>query len=102
MSHKCAEAGCGFHLPDAYPLPNCPWHTVPGDDPKKKALAVAALTVALGVGYGVSRGVEWWKQTKQRKIILEGQEQWRRRKRQTSDPTASDTTDSADSQSAAG
>jgi hypothetical protein len=102
MSHKCGEPGCGFHLPDAYPLPNCPWHTVPGDDPKKKAIAVAALSVALGVGYGVSKGVEWWKQTKRRNTILEGQERWRKKKRQPSDPTASDESASTDSQSAAG
>jgi hypothetical protein len=30
MAHKCTSPGCEFSLPDSYPLPKCPWHTVPG------------------------------------------------------------------------
>ena len=101
MSHKCAEAGCGFHLPDAYPLPMCPWHMAPGRDRKEKAVAVAAGLVILGVGYGASKVLEARKQLKQRNAVRQGQERWRKRKHQPPDvtfanPPSSDThTDAA-------
>src|SRR5487761_187628 len=48
MSHKCAQSGCGFHLPDNYPLPFCPWHAAPGNGVVKVVGAVGLF--ALGVG----------------------------------------------------
>lgn len=48
MSHKCAQSGCGFHLPDNYPLPFCPWHAAPGNGLAK--VVGAAGLFALGVG----------------------------------------------------
>jgi hypothetical protein len=99
MSHKCAEAGCGFHLPDAYPLPWCPWH-IPLE--KMKAVGVVAGVVLLGVGYGVSAGVEALKQRKQRNAVREGQEQWRKRKSSIPNPGESDTSASSEPYSDAG
>ncbi|HVA48332.1 MAG TPA: DnaJ domain-containing protein [Pirellulales bacterium] len=48
MSQKCAQSGCGFHLPDNYPLPFCPWHAAPGKGLVKVVGAVGLC--ALGVG----------------------------------------------------
>ena len=53
MAHKCTSPGCGFSLPDSYPLPKCPWHMVPGRGPAKiaGALAVAAAGFGGGLAY---------------------------------------------------
>ena len=48
MSHKCVKSGCGFHLPDNYPLPVCPWHAAPGSGIVK--LLAAAGIFAAGFG----------------------------------------------------
>lgn len=44
--HKCLKHGCGFRLPDSYPLPYCPWHV------SKAAvqLGVAAIAAVAGAG----------------------------------------------------
>lgn len=88
MSHKCAHEGCGFHLPDKYPLPFCPWHMAPGKDMKTKAVAVVAGMGLLGLGYGASKAVGAWRQLKQRSAVLQGQERWRERKHQASETAA--------------
>lgn len=75
MSHKCAKIGCGFHLPDTYPLPFCPWHTAPGKGVVK--LIGAAGIFAFGVGgayaYGKLRGM-----LRERRIETE-QHEWRQK-----------------------
>lgn len=48
MAHKCSHPGCGFHLPDTYPLPLCPWHATPGKGIPK--ILAAASMFAIGVG----------------------------------------------------
>lgn len=102
MSHKCAQEECGFHLPDAYPLPCCPWHTLPEEeDPKTKIVVVAALAIAVVAGYGIGKGVAAWKQTKRRRVIREGQAQWRERKGRLSDFGGSDESDVSDEDGAA-
>src|SRR5205814_9329417 len=50
MAHKCTSRGCEFSLPDTYPLPKCPWHTVPGRGPVKIAAALAVAAAGLGGG----------------------------------------------------
>jgi hypothetical protein len=50
MAHKCTSPGCGFPLPDTYPLPKCPWHMVPGRGPLKIAAALAVAAAGLGGG----------------------------------------------------
>jgi hypothetical protein len=50
MAHKCDSPGCGFPLPDTYPLPKCPWHMVPGRGPLKIAAALAVAAAGLGGG----------------------------------------------------
>jgi hypothetical protein len=50
MAHKCTSRGCEFSLPDSYPLPKCPWHTVPGRGPVKIAAALAVAAAGLGGG----------------------------------------------------
>jgi hypothetical protein len=97
MSHKCAQAGCGFHLPDAYPLPLCPWHIAPGTDRKVKAVAAAAGCVLLGVGYGASKALEAREQLKQRNAVRQGQERWRERKQQTPETVTADNPASSES-----
>src|SRR4029434_10999917 len=53
MARKCASPGCGFPLPDRYPLDKCPWHMAPGQGPVKiaAALAIAASWLVGGFAY---------------------------------------------------
>ena len=50
MAHKCNSSGCGFYLPDKYPLAKCPWHLAPGRGPVKIAAAVAIAAAGFGGG----------------------------------------------------
>jgi|SRR5215469_8732864 len=50
MARKCASPGCGFYLPDKYPLAKCPWHLAPGRGPVKIAAAVAIAAAGFGGG----------------------------------------------------
>jgi hypothetical protein len=50
MAHKCTSPGCEFSLPDTYPLPKCPWHTVAGRGPAKIAAALAVAAAGFGGG----------------------------------------------------
>src|SRR5882724_7947442 len=50
MARKCSSPGCGFYLPDRYPLPKCPWHMAPGRGPVKIAGALAVAAAGLGGG----------------------------------------------------
>ena len=50
MAHKCNSSGCGFYLPDKYPLAKCPWHLAPGRGPVKIAAAVGIAAAGFGGG----------------------------------------------------
>ena len=55
MARKCNAPGCGFHLPDRYPLDKCPWHMAPGQGPVKIAAALAIAAAGLGGGFAYKK-----------------------------------------------
>ena len=55
MARKCNPPGCGFHLPDTYPLDKCPWHMAPGQGPVKIAAALAIAAAGLGGGFAYKK-----------------------------------------------
>ena len=59
MAHKCSSPGCGFPLPDRYPLSKCPWHAAPGSGPVKIAAAVTIATAGLGGGIAYKKFREY-------------------------------------------
>ena len=75
MSHKCVKSGCGFHLPDNYPLPVCPWHAAPGSGIVKLLAAAGIFAAGFGGMYAVGKLSEI---LRKRKTQGE-QEEWRRK-----------------------
>jgi hypothetical protein len=55
MARKCSAPGCGFYLPDKYPLDKCPWHMAPGQGPVKIAAALAIAAAGLGGGFAYKK-----------------------------------------------
>ena len=55
MARKCDAPGCGFPLPDRYPLDKCPWHMAPGQGPIKIAAALAIAAAGLGGGFAYKK-----------------------------------------------
>jgi hypothetical protein len=55
MARKCNARGCGFYLPDKYPLGKCPWHMAPGQGPVKIAAALAIAAAGLGGGFAYKK-----------------------------------------------
>jgi hypothetical protein len=55
MARKCSAPGCGFYLPDKYPLAKCPWHMAPGQGPVKIAAALAIAAAGLGGGFAYKK-----------------------------------------------
>src|SRR6476469_4620934 len=55
MARKCDAPGCGFPLPDRYPLDKCPWHMAPGHGPVKIAAALAIAAAGLGGGFAYKK-----------------------------------------------
>jgi hypothetical protein len=55
MARKCSASGCGFPLPDRYPLDKCPWHMAPGQGPVKIAAALAIAAAGLGGGFAYKK-----------------------------------------------
>jgi hypothetical protein len=55
MARKCNTPGCGFPLPDKYPLDKCPWHMAPGQGPVKIAAALAIAAAGLGGGFAYKK-----------------------------------------------
>ena len=55
MARKCNAPGCGFPLPDKYPLAKCPWHMAPGQGPVKIAAALAIAAAGLGGGFAYKK-----------------------------------------------
>jgi hypothetical protein len=80
MGRKCNSRGCGFYLPDRYPLDKCPWHMAPGSGPVKIA---AALTIA-AAGFGGGFAYKKFRRYLDEKKLRKGREE--SRKRQASAP----------------
>src|ERR1041384_5470896 len=55
MARKCSASGCGFPLPERYPLDKCPWHMAPGQGPVKIAAALAIAAAGLGGGFAYKK-----------------------------------------------
>ena len=80
MARKCNERGCGFYLPDRYPLDKCPWHMAPGSGPVKIAAALAIAAAGFGGGFAYKKFRKYLDEKKVRKEREES------RKRQASAP----------------
>src|SRR5437667_12801758 len=55
MARKCTSPGCGFNLPDRYPLAKCPWHMAPGSGPVKIAAALTIAAAGFGGGFAYTK-----------------------------------------------
>ena len=55
MGRKCNSRGCGFYLPDGYPLDKCPWHMAPGSGPVKIAAALTIAAAGFGGGFAYKK-----------------------------------------------
>lgn len=80
MARKCNSRGCGFYLPDRYPLDKCPWHMAPGSGPVKIAAALTIAAAGFGGGFAYKRFRRYLDEKKVRKEREES------RKRQASAP----------------
>ena len=80
MARKCNSRGCGFHLPDGYPLDKCPWHMAPGSGPVKIAAALTIAAAGFGGGFAYKK---FRKYLDEKKVRREREES---RKRQASEP----------------
>jgi len=67
MARKCNAPGCGFHLPDRYPLDKCPWHMAPVHGPVKIAAALAIAAAGLGGGFAYKKFRTYLSEKKLRK-----------------------------------
>jgi hypothetical protein len=67
MARKCNAPGCGFYLPDRYPLDKCPWHMAPGQGPVKIAAALAIAAAGLGGGFAYTKFRRYLRDQKLRK-----------------------------------
>jgi hypothetical protein len=67
MARKCDSPGCGFYLPDKYPLAKCPWHMAPGRGPVKIAAALTIAAAGFGGGFAYKRFRRYLEQRKLRK-----------------------------------
>ena len=67
MARKCDAPGCGFPLPDKYPLDKCPWHMAPGRGPVKIAAALSIAAAGLGGGFAYKRFRRYLDERKLRK-----------------------------------
>jgi hypothetical protein len=80
MARKCNSRGCGFYLPDRYPLDKCPWHMAPGSGPVKIAAALTIAAAGFGGGFAYKKFRKYLEKKKVRKEREES------RKRQASAP----------------
>jgi hypothetical protein len=67
MARRCTVAGCGFPLPDKYPLDKCPWHLAPGRGPVKIAAALTIAAAGFGGGFAYKRFRRYLDERKLRK-----------------------------------
>lgn len=86
MARKCNSRGCGFYLPDGYPLDKCPWHMAPGSGPVKIAAALTIAAAGFGGGFAYKKFRTYLDKKKLRK------EREASRKRQASAPEKQKTT----------
>ena len=86
MARKCNSRGCGFYLPDRYPLDKCPWHMAPGSGPVKIAAALTIAAAGFGGGFAYKKFRKYLDKKKLRK---------EQRKRQASAPEQSKATSAA-------
>jgi hypothetical protein len=67
MAHKCNAPGCGFPLPEKYPLDKCPWHLAPGKGPVKIAAALTIAAAGFGGGFAYKKFKKYLDDRKHRK-----------------------------------
>ena len=67
MARKCNSRGCGFYLPDGYPLDKCPWHMAPGSGPVKIAAALTIAAAGFGGGFAYKKFRKYLDEKKARK-----------------------------------
>src|SRR5690348_9257591 len=67
MARKCNAPGCGFPLPDKYPLDKCPWHMAPGKGPVKIAAALTIAAAGFGGGFAYKKFKHYLDERKLRK-----------------------------------
>jgi hypothetical protein len=67
MAHKCNAPGCGFPLPEKYPLDKCPWHLAPGKGPVKIAAALTIAAAGFGGGFAYKKFKKYLDERKLRK-----------------------------------
>src|SRR5690242_19702263 len=67
MARRCDAPGCGFPLPDKYPLDKCPWHMAPGRGAVKIAAALTIAAAGLGGGFAYKRFRRYLDERKLRK-----------------------------------
>jgi hypothetical protein len=79
MARKCSAPGCGFYLPDKYPLDKCPWHLAPGRGPVKIAAALTIAAAGFGGGFAYKRFRTY---LDERKLRKEREESRRRQARE--------------------
>ena len=95
MARKCNSRGCGFYLPDRYPLDKCPWHIAPGSGPVKIAAALTIAAAGFGGGFAYKKFRRYLDEKKVRKEREES------RKRQASTPQQQKATSAARKRSVA-
>ena len=81
MARKCNAPGCGFYLPDRYPLAKCPWHLAPGRGPVKIAAALTIAAAGFGGGFAYKKFRTYLNEKKRQK------QREQSRKRQASEAT---------------
>lgn len=81
MARKCDAPGCGFPLPDKYPLDKCPWHMAPGQGPVKIAAALAIAAAGLGGGFAYKKFRTYLSDKKLRKVREESRKRQAREER---------------------
>ena|ERR1700751_4569095 len=75
MARKCNARGCGFYLPDRYPLDKCPWHMAPGSGPVKIAAALTIAAAGFGGGFAYKKFRKYLDEKKRRKEREESRQQ---------------------------
>ena len=75
MARKCNSRGCGFYLPDRYPLDKCPWHMAPGSGPVKIAAALTIAAAGFGGGFAYKKFRKYLDEKKVRKEREESRKQ---------------------------
>jgi hypothetical protein len=77
MARKCDSPGCGFYLPDRYPLDKCPWHMAPGRGSVKIAAALTIAAAGFGGGFAYKRFRRYLHEKKLRKEREESRQRQR-------------------------